>query len=186
MGNDDDIGDLDDGDIVDELPADLDITEADSDYTLPNNNRRRIPATMYLLIGAAAGLVWWRFDDSSAVVNDGIAWAAVGLGLFGVYGLVTGWTVRIDESEALVAASRVAGFTVGHASAQMVWRGWLSRPTWRVLVYSAENPPAERSIALVDAVGGDVVEWFSEANPEQWADVEGPTAPPTSSSSTIQ
>ncbi len=41
-----------------------------------------------------------------------------------------------------------------------------SRPTWRVLCYSAEDPPAQRGLVLVDAIDGEVVQFFVEANPE--------------------
>jgi hypothetical protein len=52
-----------------------------------------------------------------------------------------------------------------------VWRGLRSRPTWRVLVYSAESPPRQRSLVLVDAVDGTVVEHLTEDNPEDdWLD----------------
>ena len=40
-----------------------------------------------------------------------------------------------------MAATRQVGFPVGHASAQLTWRGLRSRPTWRILLYSVENPP---------------------------------------------
>ena len=73
------------------------------------------------------------------------------------------------ERDALVAATRQVGFPVGHASAQMGWRGLLSRPTWRILVYSAEEPPAKRGLVLVDGVDGSIVEWFVEDNPEDWS-----------------
>jgi hypothetical protein len=55
----------------------------------------------------------------------------------------------VDEQDALVAATRAVGFPVGHASAQMGWRGLLSRPTWRILLYSDQNPPAQRGLVLV-------------------------------------
>ena len=67
------------------------------------------------------------------------------------------------------------------------WRGWLSRPTWRVLVYSAEDPPAQRGLVLVDALNGSVLEHWVEDNPETWittasestaaADAEAPSGP---------
>ena len=50
----------------------------------------------------------------------------------------------------------------------MVWRGLLSRPVWRLLLYSAENPPAQRGFVLVDGIDGRVIEWLSEDNPERW------------------
>ena len=93
--------------------------------------------------------------------------------LFGAYGMVAGWTLTVEESEALAAAARAVGFPVGHASAQMAWKGWLSRPTWRILCYSAEDPPTRRGIVLVDGVSGEVVEFFAEDNPEDWSDLDG-------------
>jgi hypothetical protein len=76
--------------------------------------------------------------------------------------------MRVDEKEALVKAQRAVKFPVGHASAQQVWHGARSRPTWRVLCYSTEEPPRQRGLVLVDAVDGRVLEHLVEANPEQW------------------
>jgi hypothetical protein len=157
---------------VDELPEDLDLAEFVGPHTFPNNNRRRIPAALYLLFGAACVALWFTKDDSSALVNAGTLWAGVGLVAFGLYGMVAGWTLRVEESDALVTASTQVGFPVGHAAAQMVWRGWLSRPTWRILLYSDENPPTQRGIVLVDGVRGGVLEWFVEDNPEDWAEFD--------------
>jgi hypothetical protein len=159
---------LRDGDIVDELPEDLDLSGFVGPHTFPNNNRRRIPATLYILFGLGAVLLYATKWESSPMVNLGTLWAGVGLVAFGLYGLVAGWTLRVDESDALVSASTKVGFPVGHAAAQMAWRGWLSRPTWRILAYSDENPPTKRGIVLVDGVTGEVVEGFSEVNPEDW------------------
>ena len=102
------------------------------------------------------------------LVNRGFLAAAVILILVGIYSFVSGWNLDVDERDALVVATRQVGFPVGHASAQMGWRGVLSRPTWRILLYSAEDPPATRGLVLVDGVDGEVVEWFTEANPEDW------------------
>lgn len=164
---------LSDDEGVDELPGDLNLAEFAGPYIFLNNNRRRIPAAMYLVIGLAAIGAYVVFGDSSALVNVGVAFAGAGLFLFGVYGMVAGWTLRIDEADALVAAATQMGFAVGHASAQQVWRGWLSRPSWRILLYSAENPPTKRGIVLIDGVNGDVIEWFAEDNPEDWASLDG-------------
>jgi hypothetical protein len=35
-----------------------------------------------------------------------------------------------------------------------------------VLCYSAEDPPVQRGLVLVDAIDGEVVQFFVEANPE--------------------
>lgn len=180
---------LDEDEYVDELPEDLDLTGLVGPHTFPNNNRRRIPAALYLLAGAACIALYVLRGDDSALVNVGILWAGIGLVGFALYGMVAGWTLRVDESDALVTATAQVGFPVGHAAAQMVWRGWLSRPTWRILLYSAENPPSRRGIVLVDGVGGGVLEWFVEDNPEDWsefdpADVAGTTAGGAGSSTT--
>jgi hypothetical protein len=76
--------------------------------------------------------------------------------------------MHVDEKQALVAAQQAVGFPVGHASAQQVWHGLRSRPTWRVLCYSAEDPPKQRGLVLVDAVDGKVLQHLVESNPEQW------------------
>jgi len=72
---------------------------------------------------------------------------------------------------AFVAATAEAGFAVGHAAAQMGWRGLLSRPTWRILLYSAENPPTRRGLVLVDGVDGSVIDRIVEDNPEDWSEL---------------
>ena len=64
----------------------------------------------------------------------------------------------------------------------MGWRGLLSRPTWRILLYSAENPPAKRGLVLVDGVDGEIVEHFVEDNPEDWTELDEGDAEETASS----
>ncbi len=167
-----------DGEIVDVLPEDLDLSGFVGPQTFPNNNRRRIPAALYLVFGLVAVGLYAAKGESSALINLGTLWAGVGLVAFGAYGMVAGWTLKVDESDALVSASAKVGFPVGHAAAQMAWRGWFSRPTWRILAYSNENPPTKRGIVLVDGVNGEVIEGFSEENPEDWTqfdpdDVDG-------------
>jgi hypothetical protein len=75
----------------------------------------------------------------------------------------------VRDTDALVAAVREVGFPVGHASAQLGWRGLRSRPTWRILLYSAEDPPSRRGLVLVDAVDATVLGQLVEDNPEDWA-----------------
>jgi hypothetical protein len=99
-------------------------------------------------------------------VNGGWVAAAVLLGVVGFFSITSGWRMSIDEKQALVLATRAVGFAVGHASAQQVWHGVRSRPTWRVFCYSAEEPPLRRGLVLVDAVNGTVLEKLTEANPD--------------------
>jgi hypothetical protein len=103
--------------------------------------------------------------SGSALVNDGLVLAAALLVFAGAVSLTSGWRMTVDESRALVLAAGTVGFVTGHASAQQVWRGLRSRPTWRIFCYSDEEPPLSRALVLVDAVDGRVVECLVEQNP---------------------
>ena len=160
-------------DLRDELPDDLNAKGFVGPYQFPDNSRRRRPAVIYLAIAVVCLVVWLtnRGDDGSVLVNEGWLWAAILFGVVGTFSFTSGWKMHVDERQALVAAQGAVGWPVGHASAQQVWRGLRSRPTWRVLVYSAENPPRQRGLVLVDAVDGTVVEHLTEANPEEdWSE----------------
>ncbi len=164
---------LGDADVHDELPDDLNTAGHVGPYMFPNNNRRRIPGVIYLVMAALCALAYLLTRNGEPIlVNEGTLIAAGGLALFGLYSIVVGWTLDVDENDALVAATRAVGFPVGHASAQMGWRGLLSKPTWRILLYSNEEPPNKRGLVLVDGHDGEVVEWFVEDNPEDWADLQ--------------
>lgn len=148
----------------DALPEDLNAVEHLGEYEFPDNSRRRRPAIIYWVLAAICLLLWIVYGDGGVLVNQGMLWAAVILTAVGVFSYTSGWRMTIDEKEALVAAQRAVGFPVGHASAQQVWRGVRSRPTWRVLVYSTEDPPRRRGLVLVDAVDGTVGEHLIEDN----------------------
>lgn len=161
-----------DAEIRDELPADLNASAFVGPYVFPNNNRRRIPGYLYLLMGASCIAAWALTGQGDGVlVNGGFLFAGVLLVVLGGYHLVAGWNLDVDERDALVAATRLVGFAVGHASAQLGWRGVRSRPTWRILLYSAEDPPKTRGLVLVDGVDGEIVAHFTEDNPEDWSDL---------------
>lgn len=163
-----DDAEFDDGDIVDELPDDLDITGLVGPYEFPNNSRRRIASILYLVIGLIC--LWLGLAVDSPLVNGGLAVVGAGLVAFAVWSFVVAVDTRHDETDALVAAAKVTGFRPGHAAAQMTWRGWRSRPVWRVLLYTDEEPqPLRRAIVLVDGVSGEVLEHFTEDNPEDWS-----------------
>lgn len=158
-----------DDDLRDSLPDDLNAAEYAGPYEFPDNSRRRKPGYLYLAFAAVCVVLWVWKRDESPLVNDGLLWAAVLLGLVAVFSITSGWRMKVDEKEALVAAQGAVGFAVGHASAQQVWRGLRSRPTWRVLIYSAEEPPRRRGLVLVDAVDGRVLEHLVQDNsPEDW------------------
>ncbi len=153
----------------DELPDDLDPTGFVGAYRFPDNSRRRIPGVIYLVLAAGCALLFVTSRDSSPLVNGGFLWAALALAVMGTISVTSGWRMHVDEKQALVEAQQAIGFPVGHASAQQVWHGIRSRPTWRVLCYSAEEPPQRRGLVLVDAVDGRVVQHLVEDNPERWA-----------------
>ena len=155
----------DPGETRDELPEDLDPGYV-GPYQFPDNARRRIPGAMYLVLAAVCVATWFAAGHDAVLVNDGFLWVGIGLALFGAYSLAAGLPTKIDEREALVAATREVGFPVGHASAQLAWRGLRSRPTWRILLFSADDPPSRRGLVLVDAVDGTVVDHFTEVNPD--------------------
>lgn len=152
----------------DELPDDLDSENFVGAYQFPDNSRRRIPGYLYLTLAVLCLVLFVTMRDESAIVNEGFAWAALVLGAVGIFSITSGWRMTVDEQQALVEAQQAVGFPVGHASAQQVWHGVRSRPTWRVLCYSTEEPPRRRGLVLVDAVDGRVIQHLTEDNPEQW------------------
>ena len=155
-----------DEDVRDVLPEDLDPAGYVGPYRFPDNSRRRIPGVLYLVVAVGCFALWWAGEDA-VLVNDGMLWVAVALAVWGGWNIACGQRLGTDETEALVAATRTVGFAVGHASAQLGWRGLRSRPTWRILLYSSDEPPARRGLVLVDAVDGTVLQHFVEDNPEQ-------------------
>lgn len=160
-----------DDDIRDELPAELDVTGLVGPYLFPNNSRRRIPGVIYVVLGVPCIAAYlWRRGDDPLFVNGGTLGAGIGLVLFGLYHLQAGWDLAFDERDALVEATRAVGFPVGHASAQLGWRGLRSRPTWRILLYSNEPMPTKRGLVMVDGIDGEVIATFLEDNPEDWTE----------------
>ena len=163
---------MEDGEVRDELPEDLDRGFVGA-YKFPDNKRRRVTGLLYLLISGVVGFWAISLSGTPVLVNSGLKIGCCVLALFGLYSLVAGKPFGLDESAALVAANQAVGFPVGHASAQLCWRGLLSRPTWRMLVYSAEDPPLSRGLVLVDGIDGSIVEMYVEENPEDWIRTTG-------------
>jgi hypothetical protein len=150
-------------DAGDQLPEDLDVTAYVGPYTFPDIRRRRLPAVLYLIVAAGA------YAGGATSGNGGLIAAGVLLTLVAVYSWIAAWPLRVDQTEALAVASRTVGFPVGHASAQLAWRGLRSRPTWRILLYSADEPPSIRGLVELDAVDGTVLGEYTERNPEDWS-----------------
>jgi len=102
------------------------------------------------------------------LVNDGYLVVAGILLAAAAYSFASARRLKVRELDALAAAAQEVGFPVGHASAQMAWRGFLSIPTWRVLIYSADEPPTKRGLVVVDGTTGEVLGSAVEDNPEDW------------------
>jgi hypothetical protein len=147
----------------DRLPENLDVTAYVGPYIFPDIKRRRIAGTIYLVVGA--GVLW----AGLAASNGGLVFGAVLLAVIGGYHFLAAWPLKVDQTEALAVASRTVGFPVGHASAQLAWRGLRSRPAWRILLYSADEPPSIRGLVELDAVDGHVLGEYTEHNPEDWS-----------------
>lgn len=146
----------------DELPAELDVS-LKRPYKVPDIARRQTAGVVHLVVAAAcnAGFVMSG--------NGGLLAASIFLGVVGAYHFACAWPLRLDETAALAAAAAAAGFPVGHASAQLAWRGLRSRPVWRVLLYSADEPPSQRGLVELDGVDGEILGQYTEPNPEDWS-----------------
>ena len=153
------------------LPADLDVTRHVGSYTFPDIRRRRSPGVLYL-VAAAASAALYAVRGDGVLVNEGFLVLALVLAAVGAYHVwLSAWPLAVSDTDALVAATSHVGFAVGHASAQLGWRGLRSRPTWRILLYSADEPPTKRGLVLVDGVDGEILDSFVEENPEDWSEL---------------
>ena len=153
---------------TDVLPEDLNAVDVVRPHAFPDNSRRRIPGTIYLVSGLAVTIGAGLAGSEAILLNGGLTAGGVVLAVFGLVGISSGWRMRIDEHDALARSGEAVGFAIGHASAQQVWRGLRSRPTWRVLCYSDEDPPRQRGLVLVDAVDGRVVQVLVQPCDEDW------------------
>ena len=82
-------------------------------YPVPDIRRRRIAATMYVVVGRRAQRFARRQERRATFA------AAIILGVIALYHFLAAWPLRVDQTESLAVASRAVGFPVGHASAQL-------------------------------------------------------------------
>ena len=156
----------------DRLPEDLNLDEYVGITTFPDPGRRKIVGAMWLVVAALCAWVLATHSVDGVLVNGGLVPLAIGAAVVGVYHFVAGRSLKIRDADALAIASKHVGFPIGHASAQLGFQGLLSRPTWRILLYSAENPPAKRGMVLIDGSSAEVLGDYVEDNPEDpqiWA-----------------
>ena len=156
----------------DQLPADLDLDQYVGVTTFPDPGRRRLVGGLWLVIAAIAGAVVAGSGTDGVLVNKGLRYFAIGAAAIGLYHVAAGGSLKIREADALAIASQQVGFPIGHASAQLGFQGLLARPTWRILLYSSENPPQRRGMVLIDGRSAAVLGDYVEDNPEDpsiWA-----------------
>lgn len=112
-------------------------------YRFPDPRRRRIGGWLYL---AGAAIAFAAMPQ---------AWI-LGLGLAGIgaWHFASAWPLSVSEEEAMALAGASVGYVVGHASAAVTFHGWRARPRWSVITYSADEPPSQRALVVVDAVTG--------------------------------
>ena len=153
----------------DSLPEDLEPAYGAGEYQIPNTDKRKLAGYLYITSGLVFVFLNLLFNDSP-LVNKGFFISGICIVLFGLYNLYASVRCTIDEKEALDIASESVGFQIGPASAQLMWRGFRSRPVWRLLTYSSESIPLSRAVILIDASSGKVLEQVVEENPEEWDD----------------
>src|SRR5580693_1645564 len=92
-----------DGEYRDELPDDLDAHGYVGPYSFPNNNRRRISGIIFAVAGLVCILLYaWR--GQAVLVNRGWLVGGVALLVLALYHFVSGITLEVNETDALVAA----------------------------------------------------------------------------------
>ncbi len=160
--------------IRDELPADLNVSEFVGAYQFPDNSRRRIPGYIYLVVAVGCLVGYLLRDDESVFLNRGLLLAA---GLLGAVGVAVAHLGLADDRRRAAGAgcgpARWSTSRSGMPRPSRSGAGCAAGPTWRVLAYSAEEPPKRRAFVLVDAIDGRTLEHIVEDNPEdlsEWAD----------------
>jgi hypothetical protein len=149
------------------IPEDLD-SNVVGEYHVPDTNRRRRAAIVYL-VGAAVVAVLIILGG----LPSAMWWTAVAvLAVVGGYHLIASWDLEVREGEALDIANRTVLFPVGHASASLGFTGWRARPVWNVLVFSADDPPSQRALVMIDGIDGNVADSYVEPVPAPTATSE--------------
>jgi hypothetical protein len=89
--------------------------------------------------------------------------AAVPLVIAAILHFAGSWKMKVTDMQAIDIASSAASFPVGHGSATLGYRGFLAKPVWQVLVYSATSSPDRQALVTVDAMSGAVTGRYEEA-----------------------
>lgn len=135
-------------DLADQIAIEEELdSNIEGEYRFPEPRRRRVAGWVYLVVGVATV---FAFDGGWIV--------ALGFGALAAWQFLSSWPLEVDEREAMTTAAGAVGFPIGHSSASVRFHGWRSRPRWSVMLYSANEPPDQRALVVVDAVDGEIVE----------------------------
>ncbi len=142
------------------MPEDLDANVV-GPYAVPDTARRRGAGMVYVVAAlvVAAGI--------PAGLPTGMWLTVAGFGAIAIYHVAAGTKLEVREHRALDIANQATEFPVGHASAALGFDGFLARPVWNVLVFSADDPPSMRGLVRVAGSDGSIVEQYVEAVPQE-------------------
>jgi hypothetical protein len=147
------------------MPEDLDANVV-GPYAVPDTARRRRAGIVYVVAAVVVAL------GIGSDLPAGMWLTVAGFVVIALYHMAAGTRLQVREHRALDIANRATEFPVGHASAALGFDGFLARPVWNVLVFSADDPPSTRGLIRVSGSDGSIVEHYVEAvPPEPGADV---------------
>lgn len=139
---------------TDELPEDLDVTKYVGPYQFPSPKKRRTAAISIAVISLAS--IFFGINASNiALIVGGTIFLLVAL-IFSTFA----WPLNVNDLDALTTAAKNSPFAVGHASAQLCFTGWTSKPLWRVVVFSTDEPPIQRGLVEINAVNQEIVSTY--------------------------
>ena len=138
----------------DELPQDLDITKYVGPYQFPSPKKRKTASFSIAAVSLFCILLGFNSGNNSMIFG-GIAFLVVAAIFF-----AAAWPLNVNDLKALTTAASQAPFSVGHASAQLCFTGWASKPRWRVVVFSTDEPPSQRGMVEIDAVSKEIVSTY--------------------------
>ena len=105
------------------------------------------PGSIYLVIAVlcVAAYVAWHGSDVRSSSTTGSCWPPGSSASPASCRSRRAGACTSTRSRRWWRATRAVGFPVGHASAQLAWRGLRSRPTWRILLLLGRGAAARRA-----------------------------------------
>lgn len=138
----------------DELPQDLDVTKYVGPYQFPSPTKRKT-AAMSITVVAIICMIFGILASNISMIGGSAAMLIIALIFF-----IASWPLKVNDLDALTKAAAQAPFPVGHASAQLCFTGWTSKPLWRVVIFSSDDPPSQRGMVEIDAMSANIVSTY--------------------------